>query len=233
MERSGRLNGDEATSSSNPSYDAILAAAQDLFVEVGFPGTSMDAIARRAEVVRATIYNNFRDKDAILAKIVERYQQGYADIPGRLRDEADADASSFDLIEATIRAAFRWRVANASIRPLLDLAKALPTKSAWNESTEAADDEMRRWLRGILRSDARRGKLRAGINVQFGSVALWGMIDSTLSSWDVNASPASMRKAVRQLALLVWYAIYDITPDTVSAGASSKRVDGTLEVSRG
>ena len=41
----------------NPSYKRILDAAQALFIEQGFPATSMEAIARRAKVVRATVYN--------------------------------------------------------------------------------------------------------------------------------------------------------------------------------
>jgi AcrR family transcriptional regulator len=214
---------EKADNSDNPSYDAILIAARELFVEVGFPATSMDAIARRAEVVRATVYNNFRDKDAILALIVARYQQGYAAIPERLRARAEAGDSSFQLIEATIREAFEWRMANATIRPLLDLAKALPSKTAWNEANEAADDAIRRWIRSILRRDARRGILRDGVSVSFATAALWGMIDAALSSSDVNASGAAVRRTVRQLALLHWYAVYRVEPDTPALGPTRRR----------
>jgi AcrR family transcriptional regulator len=207
-------NGDN---SNNPSYDTILEAARALFVEKGFRETSMGAIARRAEVVRATVYNNFRDKDAILATIVQRYQQGYAAIPERLRGKLEAGDSSFDLIEATIREAFEWRMANAKIRPLLDLAKALPDNAAWNEANRAADEAMHRWLRSIFRRDAKRGTLRKGLNIQFASVALYGMIDSALSSSDVNASRATVRTTVRQLALLLWHAAYHVEPDRAAS----------------
>ena len=40
----------------NPSYERILAAGKALFVEQGFPETSMEAIAQRANVVRATVW---------------------------------------------------------------------------------------------------------------------------------------------------------------------------------
>jgi AcrR family transcriptional regulator len=196
----------------NPSYDAIVDAARELFIAVGFPNTSMDMIARRATVVRATIYNNFRDKDAVLAAILNRYQQGYATIPDRLRSQATPDHSSFELIEATIREAFEWRHANANLRPLIDLAKALPNNE-WNIANDAADDAMRRWLLGIHRSDARRGMLRDGIRLRSATAALWGMIDAALSSSDVHASRATVRTTVRQLALLHWYAIYRVEPD--------------------
>src|SRR6266850_3798394 len=137
-------------------------------------------IARRADVVRATVYNNFRDKDAILAAILHRYQHGYAMIPERLRAHAIAGHPSFDLIEATIREAFEWRHANAHLRPLIDLAKALPNNE-WKKENDAADDAMRRWILGIHRRDAQRGMLRDGLSLRFATAALWGMIDAALS----------------------------------------------------
>ena len=209
--------------SNNPSYEAILDAARALFVQHGFPGTSMDAIARRAEVVRATIYNNFRDKDAILAAIVQRYQEGYAAIPEHLQPRLDAGDSSFGLIEATIREAFEWRMANANIRPLLDLAKALPNNTAWNDANRAADDAMHRWLGSIFRRDAKRGMLRGDLNPSFAAVALYGMVDSALASSDVRASRGNVRTTVRRLALLVWHAAYVGEPDRPASAPSGRR----------
>lgn len=195
-----------------PSYDAILEAARALFVEDGFRDTSMGAIARRASVVRATVYNNFRDKDAILARIVQRYQQGYAAIPERLRGKLEAGEPSYGLIEATIADAFEWRMANAKIRPLLDLAKALPNDAAWNEANQAADDAMQHWIRSIFRRDAKRGILRADLNIQFAGVALYGMVDSALAASHINASRSTVRATVHQLALMVWRAAYRVDP---------------------
>jgi AcrR family transcriptional regulator len=200
----------------NPSYDAILEAARALFVEQGFQATSMGAIARRASVVRATIYNNFRDKDAILATIVQRYQQGYAAIPERLGEKLVAGEPSYELIEATIADAFEWRMANAKIRPLLELAKALPNDAAWDEANQAADDAMHRWIRSIFRRDVKRGILRDDLNIQFAGVALCGMVDSVLSSPDMDASRSTVRVTVRQLALMLWHAAYQVDPTTAA-----------------
>jgi len=67
----------------NPSYKRILDAAQALFIEQGFPATSMEAIARRAKVVRATVYNNYQDKEAILGGNARRlYALGTANDRG-------------------------------------------------------------------------------------------------------------------------------------------------------
>ncbi len=45
---------------------AILHAAQRLFLERGFDGASVDAIAEAAGVAKATVYARFADKEALL-----------------------------------------------------------------------------------------------------------------------------------------------------------------------
>ncbi len=72
---------------------------------------------------------------------------------------------------------------------------------------------MRRWLLSIHRRDARHHELREGVSLRFATLALWGMIDAALSSFSVRSSPTTVRRAVRQLALMHWYAIYKIEPD--------------------
>ena len=208
----------------NPSYDAIIEAARELFLEHGFPAVSMDAIARQASVVRATVYNNFADKESILAAIVMRYHEGYAAIPGRLRGLLTDDHTSFEIIETTVGEAFRWRLANARIRPLIDLAKALPTATAWNEASDYSDAVMRGWLLEVHRRDAARGLLRDGISVKFATATLWGMVDGALIASDVHAPRAAIRKAVRQVSLLYWYALYRGEPDRPARGGRRRAV---------
>jgi AcrR family transcriptional regulator len=49
----------------------ILAAAFDLFKSVGYSQTTMDDIAARAEISRATIFNYFATKDSLLTSFVD------------------------------------------------------------------------------------------------------------------------------------------------------------------
>lgn len=44
---------------------AILSAAQDLFLRHGYEGTSMDAIAAEATVSKLTVYSHFTDKETL------------------------------------------------------------------------------------------------------------------------------------------------------------------------
>jgi len=58
--------------STSGKREAILAAAQDLFLKHGLRGTSMEAIARRAGVAKPTLYAYFPDKAAIFSSLLEQ-----------------------------------------------------------------------------------------------------------------------------------------------------------------
>ncbi|NUP79251.1 MAG: TetR/AcrR family transcriptional regulator [Nonomuraea sp.] len=50
---------------------AILTAALDLLIELGAAQTSIEQVARRAGVTRATVYRRFADKTALLVEALE------------------------------------------------------------------------------------------------------------------------------------------------------------------
>jgi AcrR family transcriptional regulator len=65
------------------SAQAMLSAAEAVFAERGLHGASMNAIAARAGVAVGTLYNHFKDRDALLtALLVARH----ADFMTRLHD---------------------------------------------------------------------------------------------------------------------------------------------------
>jgi len=67
--------------------DAILEAAAEIFLEQGFGSASMDEIARRAGVSKATVYSHFESKPALFGAIVQhRCQQTLSDMLTELSD---------------------------------------------------------------------------------------------------------------------------------------------------
>ena len=195
-----------------PSYERILDAAKTLFITRGFPSTSMEAIAHHANVVRATVYNNFADKEAILDELMRRYILGYTEIPEHLRAKARPEQTSFELVEEMIRGAILWRIENAELRPLIDLSKHLP-RSRWGDWNTDADAAMLGWITEIHRQDADRGLIRPGVDLDFAAPALYSMIEAVIASFDVKANRRRVDNAVRQLTLLHWHALYRIEPD--------------------
>lgn len=66
------------------AHDKVLRAALDLFAERGIDATSMDAIAQASGVSKATIYNHWSDKEALLMEVMEM-------IHGLNREREDVD----------------------------------------------------------------------------------------------------------------------------------------------
>ena len=55
----------------SPKARQILAGGREAFLELGYEGASVDEIARRAQVSKATLYNYFGDKRALFAAVVD------------------------------------------------------------------------------------------------------------------------------------------------------------------
>lgn len=59
-------------SAGSAKQDAIVEAAAEVFLEQGFGSASMDEIARRAGVSKATVYSHFDSKPALFGAIVQQ-----------------------------------------------------------------------------------------------------------------------------------------------------------------
>lgn len=115
---------------SSAKREAILDAAQAIFLETGYAAASMDTIAARAGVSKATIYAHFKGKTDLFGAIIRRRCE--RDPAFGLRPEAGADARTtltevgrrlMDLfLSPEAMGMFRVVVAEAARHP--DLAKA-------------------------------------------------------------------------------------------------------------
>jgi AcrR family transcriptional regulator len=54
----------------SPKARQILAGAKAAFLELGYEGTSVDELARRAGVSKATLYSHFVDKEAVFRAFI-------------------------------------------------------------------------------------------------------------------------------------------------------------------
>jgi AcrR family transcriptional regulator len=191
---------------------AILAAARELFHAPGYSVTRVADIAHRAGVSRATVYNHFDDKKSILYQLVHDYMAGYEQIGERLKARVDPTESVYQLLRNLIRDAMLWRIENADLRPAIEMAKQLPT-SGWQEANEAADQAMHGWIAEIHHGSARLAITRPDIDINFATGALYSMIEKALSGLSPTASVTEVEMTADQLALLQWYAIYNVGPD--------------------
>jgi AcrR family transcriptional regulator len=188
----------------------ILEASRKLFARRGFSETSMGDIARAAQVARATVYNNFEDKQDILAAIIREYLSGYTRIAQHLRENARAGQTSFELIQEMVAEALRWRVQNADLRPIVAVARNL-RGSGWEEANKAADDAMLGWILAVHAADESAGLIREDIDLEFGARAAYAMIEAVLASFEASEDEAE--EAAHQLALLHWYSLCSVPPE--------------------
>jgi AcrR family transcriptional regulator len=71
----------------------IVELAEELFSERGYPGASMDELARRAGVTKPVIYELFGSKDGLFRACLERSAERLAtDVADAVRAESDPEA---------------------------------------------------------------------------------------------------------------------------------------------
>ena len=72
----------DGASRSRRTKEAIFAAAEDLFLQHGFSGTSMDAVAEQAGVTKQTVYAHVGDKETLFLDVVDTMTSGAGDVLG-------------------------------------------------------------------------------------------------------------------------------------------------------
>jgi TetR/AcrR family transcriptional repressor of mexJK operon len=81
----------ESQTRSKRKRASILDAATKVFLEKGYPGTSMEEIATLAEVSKQTVYKHFADKERLFSEIVTVTVNDAADrVHAEVRDLAES-----------------------------------------------------------------------------------------------------------------------------------------------
>ena len=85
--------------------EEILAAAAHLFAQQGYPGTSMNEVARACKVSKATLYHYMRDKHQLLMQICETHVQSLAELVAAVASQGLApEAHLRELIMSFVQA---------------------------------------------------------------------------------------------------------------------------------
>ncbi len=134
---------------------AILEAAAALFIAQGYGAVSMDAVARRAGVSKATLYAHFGAKDRLFAAII---QEACLAMRGEQPEQAPAGASLFD---ALLPMATRWLAFLLRERSLGMFRVVVAEGARFPELARAFHENgpraTREWLTAWLAAQAARG----------------------------------------------------------------------------
>lgn len=152
---------------SRRSVEAILDAAMQAFAEQGVERTSIEEIAERAGVARATVFYNFACKDEIAVRIAERFRSaGYqAYLAGR-----DAGLPARELIVQFFRFAQRWVAAN---REVAQIATLVGVRGIGRDADRPPTRE-------VLLEMVRLGQREGTITQQADPLVLTGLLSSLL-----------------------------------------------------
>jgi AcrR family transcriptional regulator len=155
----------------------ILAAAQRLFLERGYAGTTLAAIAKAAGVVVETIYRAYGSKAELFKAVVRAAVAGGADraqVPVEQRPAiaaviAEPDPHRQLELYAATQPGIHAR-AGPLLRVLIGAAAADPELAQlWTQ----IEDERRNGLARLAGLLADRGALRAGLSVEEARDLLW------------------------------------------------------------
>ncbi len=137
--------------------ERLLAVAATMFMERGFDATSMDAVAERAGVGKATLYARYGDKEALFAAVFRRQIDRLLAVPDPPPEQATIEDTLYSIGERLLRNALSPEVV-AINRILKSQAARFPdlARLAYEEG----------WIRGcdrvaaVLRRFAAAGSVR-------------------------------------------------------------------------
>lgn len=143
----------------SPKRAAILEAAATVFLEAGVEAASMDEIARRARVSKATVYSHFDGKHALLRAIVHGRCRGLMPAMDSAEFAALAPAQALTLVGRRLLDMMFAPDAVALYRVVLvEAARAPELARAFYEN---GPDRVARELADYLRVQHAAGRLRA------------------------------------------------------------------------
>ena len=151
------------------AHEKVLHAALALFGERGIEGASMDRIATAAGVSKATIYNHWPDKEALLLEVM-LWVNGLT----RERDDPDSGSLERDLTIVLSRRPPRlFDEARKRITPSL-IAYSATHKEFGLTWRNSVMEPPRQCLRRILRRAQRRDQLQPSLDLDAAMAILLG-----------------------------------------------------------
>jgi AcrR family transcriptional regulator len=150
------------------AHGAILGAAAALLAEGGFAQLTMEAVASRAGVSKATVYRRWKSKEDLVLELVSAMPYG-----GEPPDTGSVEGDLVELTQIQID-----RIADTPLPRMMPrlLAETFDAPDLHDAIVENAVDVLRGTIAAILRHGIERGELRSDFDVELAVDALHGSI---------------------------------------------------------
>ena len=151
------------------AHEKVLSAALTLFAERGIEATSMDAIAQASGVSKATIYNHWADKEALLLEVMLM-------VNGLDREPEEVDTGDLERDLTTIltrKPPDKFEAARNRMMPSLIAYSSVHPEfgKAWRHRVM---EPPRQCLKRVLRRGISRGQLSGDLDLESAMALLLG-----------------------------------------------------------
>jgi TetR/AcrR family transcriptional regulator len=179
-----RKRGRERVYDAQSTREAILSAAETLFAERGFDGTSVDAIASQAGYNKSLLFQYFGDKVGLYSQVLKRSDQEmaalmrrtFAPMAERLADERVVlQAEEFRVFLTTmVRSIFDYLLEHPRLVRILSWEMAAGWQTFAQLASQFAPDDLVR-VQPIFERAREAGLLRSGFApaIQFMMLVPW------------------------------------------------------------
>jgi AcrR family transcriptional regulator len=159
----------------------LLAAARGLFARQGVAATTVDDIARLAEVSRATAFNYFPSKQALLAALVHEMEARFLHI---MDAQFDQPASAAQRIAAL----FSWTAAKVEETPELSRVLIGASETTFGAAPDSGVRTARthRAFTRVLDAGRREGNVRRDVPTAVLAEIVGGSYGGILHAWRVG-----------------------------------------------
>jgi AcrR family transcriptional regulator len=176
---------------SERAHEAILEATLDLLVEEGFSRMSIEAVATRAGVGKATIYRRWPSKADLVAEAVACMKDDQlSDVDnGNVRDDL------FQLGRQSLKGKDTAEVTDVMIKLMSARARHPELQEAF---VRQVIEPRRRIVADVLRRGVERGEIRPDIDVELAMDVILGLVSyrSMVSARHAGISETSLRRLI-------------------------------------
>ena len=183
------------------AHEKVLKATFDLFVERGIDATSMDAVAERSGVSKATIYKHWQDKDALALEALS-LMFGLEEEPPKF----DSGDLRQDLVDAlTYQPAPERQEMKNRVMPHV-MAYAARNRKFGDQWRSLVIERPQTRLKNLIKHGIKQRKLVDDINMNTGLALLLG----PMLYWHIFVGRKSLAPMPKDLAIEVASAFWKV-----------------------
>lgn len=176
----------------------IIDATRKLFSEYGYKRVSMDEIAREAGVVKATIYQYFKDKDDLLKYFINDEINKMKLLVEKIESESN---STFDMIHKTIYELLMYRRSQKFLIVITKEAESLHTNSVC-ESVKIIDKSIIEYIESRLKVGIEKNVVRP-CNTKVMAFVLFKVYVALAFQWEEDNEPLNEKDISENLSLFL------------------------------